>query len=638
MSFVVSFAISVSNAGTDEATSALDATSRILVFEAIKHWRRNKTTIVITHDLSQISQSDFVYVLKDGRVAEGGYREDLEVGGGEFQQMSTLQAQAGGFATKDEDTWSITEARRDIEDAEKMLERQYAGSPSAAAIRRESMAIQPVTLSSWMFEAVSDLTRTAAGQLPSSMVAERETTRLSRYVPMDAFTGDLPIVPRERRPSTLAIEIPIPSPAVTTTSRRLSLQFSPTSPLSTLGYSGSTLHEDSDSEDEKQALNRGAAASRRRLDSVSSKRERKRWDDVKIEPSKGTTGNTVVVEQPPASDASQESFLSLIRDVYPTMPYKPLIGLGIVIAMISGAITPIFSFVLSRLLFEVAQGATDVSVINMFGGLVLAIAMADGLFIGLKFLVFETAGSLWVSHLRKITYRLVLSQDKRWFDRNENAAVKLCQIFARDGDDARSLIATVLSQAIVVTSMIGVGLIWALVRGWQLTLVGFAIAPVFIVTMVVQSRLVAKYALRNKRAREQVAKEYYDVSRLWCFFFVCGTEGLPVHLQTIINIRGIRAMGFESVFQERFSDSADRALNTGVRGAFVEGCTYGVASSLIYLSESLLFYAGAVLVSNGTYSYLQMVQVLNLVVFSVSIGSQLMAFSTFSPSRRHSER
>ncbi|KAN0136949.1 P-loop containing nucleoside triphosphate hydrolase protein [Lactarius tabidus] len=590
----------------DEATSALDATSRVLVFEAIKHWRRNKTTIVITHDLSQISQSDFVYVLKDGMVSEGGYREDLEVGGGEFQQMSTLQAEAGGIAAKDEDTWSITEARRDIEDAEKTLERQYQRSPSAAAIRRESMAIHPVTLSSWMFEAVSDLTRTAAGQLPSAMVAERETTRLSRYVPMEAFTGELPPVPRERRPSTLAIDIPFPSPAVTTTSRHLSLQFSPTSPAYTLGYSGSTLHEDSDSEDEKQALTRGATAARRRQDSVSSKRERKRWDNVMLQPGKNATVNSVVVEQPPASDASHESFISLVREVYPTMPHKPLIALGIVIAMISGSITPLFSFVLSRLLFEVAQGAKDVSVINMFGGLVLAVAMADGLFVGLKFLVFETAGSLWVSRLRTISYRLVLSQDKRWFDRSENAAVKLCQIFARDGDDARSLIATVLSQAVVVTSMLAVGLIWALVRGWQLTLVGFAIAPVFVVTMVVQSRLVAKYALRNKRAREQVAKEYYD---------------------TIINIRGIRAMGFESVFQERFDGSADRALNTGVRGAFVEGCTYGVASSLIYLSEALLFYAGAVLVSNGTYSYLQMVQVLNLVVFSVSIGSQLMAFT-----------
>ncbi|KAH9034708.1 P-loop containing nucleoside triphosphate hydrolase protein [Lactarius pseudohatsudake] len=592
----------------DEATSALDATSRVLVFEAIKHWRRNKTTIVITHDLSQISQTDFVYVLKDGTVAEGGYREDLEIGGGEFQRMATIQAEAGGIAAKDEDTWSVTAARRHIEDAEKILESQNGGSPSVAAVRRESMAIHSVTLSSWMFEAVTDLTRSAAGRLPSTMVAERETARLSRYVPMEAFTGDLPPVPRQRRPSTLAIDISLPSPVVTTTSRRLSLQFSPTSPIYSLGLSGSTLHEDSDSEDEKQALNRGATAAsrRRRNHSISSKRERKRWDNISVQLAKSSTVNTVTVEQPPASDAPQESLISVIRDAYPTVPYKPLIVLGIVFAMISGAITPLFSYVLSRLLFEVSQGAQDVSVINTFGGLVLAVAIADGLFVGLKFLVFETAAALWVARLRTICYRLVLAQDKKWFDRSENAAVKLCQILTRDGDDARSLIATVLSQAVVVVSMLAVGLIWALARGWQLTLVGFAIAPVFIVTMIVQSRLVAKCELRNKRAREDVAKGYYD---------------------TIINIRGIRAMGFEGVFRERFNDSAEHALHTGVQGAFVEGCTYGVASSLIYLSEALLFYAGAVLVSQGTYTYLQMVQVLNLVVFTVSIGSQLMAFT-----------
>ena len=87
-------------------------------------------------------------------------------------------------------------------------------------------------------------------------------------------------------------------------------------------------------------------------------------------------------------------------------------------------------------------------------------------------------------------------------------------------------------------------------------------------------------------------------------------------------------MTLDRVFQEQFDASAEKALSTGVQGAFVEGCTFGVASGLIYFAEALLFYVGAVLVSKGTYTYLQMVQVLNLVVFTVTIGSQLMAFST----------
>lgn len=88
-------------------------------------------------------------------------------------------------------------------------------------------------------------------------------------------------------------------------------------------------------------------------------------------------------------------------------------------------------------------------------------------------------------------------------------------------------------------------------------------------------------------------------------------------------------MNFEGIFEAQFDKAVDLALSTGVRGAFVEGCTYGVASALIYLAEALLFYVGAVLIARGTYTYLRMVEVLNLVVFTVTIGSQLMAFSMF---------
>ena len=88
-------------------------------------------------------------------------------------------------------------------------------------------------------------------------------------------------------------------------------------------------------------------------------------------------------------------------------------------------------------------------------------------------------------------------------------------------------------------------------------------------------------------------------------------------------------MAHEEVFEHQFEQAADRALSTGVRGAFVEGCTFGVASGLIYVAEALLFYVGTIFIARGTYTYLQMIEVLNLVVFTVTIGSQLMAFSRF---------
>jgi ATP-binding cassette subfamily B (MDR/TAP) protein 1 len=76
-------------------------------------------------------------------------------------------------------------------------------------------------------------------------------------------------------------------------------------------------------------------------------------------------------------------------------------------------------------------------------------------------------------------------------------------------------------------------------------------------------------------------------------------------------------MAYEDVFEHQFELATDKALSTGVRGAFVEGCTFGVASGLIYAAEALLFYVGAVLIVRGTYTYLQMVEVLNLVVHGI---------------------
>ncbi|KDN47157.1 P-loop containing nucleoside triphosphate hydrolase protein [Tilletiaria anomala UBC 951] len=72
----------------DEAVSALDLTARLLVHEALKRWRKGRTTIVITHDISQVGKDDFVYVMAGGTVAQQGYRRDIENCEGPFCQMA----------------------------------------------------------------------------------------------------------------------------------------------------------------------------------------------------------------------------------------------------------------------------------------------------------------------------------------------------------------------------------------------------------------------------------------------------------------------------------------------------------------------------------------------------------------------
>ena len=78
----------------DEATSALDEQMAKKVVENIRAWRRNKTTIIITHDLSQILPRDYLYVLEKGRVVQEGYRNALERSiTGPFYELSSFNAE-----------------------------------------------------------------------------------------------------------------------------------------------------------------------------------------------------------------------------------------------------------------------------------------------------------------------------------------------------------------------------------------------------------------------------------------------------------------------------------------------------------------------------------------------------------------
>ncbi|THH28864.1 hypothetical protein EUX98_g5322 [Antrodiella citrinella] len=592
----------------DEATSALDATSRLLVFAALKRNRINKTTIVITHDLSQISSGDFVYVLKNGELAEQGYRYDLESHHGEFRRMANVQGAIGGFPQQEELTHGIeVEAILDEQDEKKSDEFESIGI-NAETVHRPSV-YRPITVSNWMLDVIADLTKPAPAATVPTVGIPQAPHRVSRFVPAEAFTAEQPVSPRR----SMHIAIPSPVAFSARSTRRYSLPVTPISPTksTTSFFSATVVNDEDDMDFEAKSIltieKAGSWAKKRTGDDLSvasTKRTRRRWDDKSL-----NALTEVKVEKAPEQDspASSTTFLGFIRSTYPTIPHKPLLFLGIFVSLVSGAMTPLFSYLLSKLLFEVSIGAQNVSVINMYGAIVMSVAAADGLFIGGKYVIMEIVALKWVISLRRKCIQLILSQDKKWFDQVGNTPVRLMQVLVKDGDDARTLIAVVLAQFLVVIAMLGVGLVWALVLGWQLTLVGFAIAPVFAITMMVQTKLVSKCAMRNKRAREEVATGYYDA---------------------ISNVRAIRAMGFESAFRDKFDQSVDRALSTGVRGAFVEGCTYGVASALIYLAEALLFYVGAVLIANGTYSYLRMIQVLNLVVFSVSIGSQLMSFTS----------
>jgi ABC-type multidrug transport system fused ATPase/permease subunit len=75
----------------DEATSSLDSSSERVVQEAIDGLRRQITIVIVAHRLATVRNSDWIYVLANGRIVQQGTWDQLTTTVGQFADLWQLQ-------------------------------------------------------------------------------------------------------------------------------------------------------------------------------------------------------------------------------------------------------------------------------------------------------------------------------------------------------------------------------------------------------------------------------------------------------------------------------------------------------------------------------------------------------------------
>ena len=75
----------------DEATSSLDSVSERAILEALREAARARTTLVIAHRLSTVTDADEIVVLERGQVAERGTHTQLLAANGVYAKLWALQ-------------------------------------------------------------------------------------------------------------------------------------------------------------------------------------------------------------------------------------------------------------------------------------------------------------------------------------------------------------------------------------------------------------------------------------------------------------------------------------------------------------------------------------------------------------------
>lgn len=77
----------------DEPTSSLDAKAEYAVFQNFRKLASGRTAILISHRFSTVRMADRIYVLKEGKIIEGGTHEELLHRGGTYAHLFETQAQ-----------------------------------------------------------------------------------------------------------------------------------------------------------------------------------------------------------------------------------------------------------------------------------------------------------------------------------------------------------------------------------------------------------------------------------------------------------------------------------------------------------------------------------------------------------------
>jgi ABC-type multidrug transport system fused ATPase/permease subunit len=78
----------------DEPTASLDAIATQQIKNSLDAIKQDRTTVVISHSISQIIDSDVIYVLKEGHVVEIGTQDELYDKGGTYYEIFNASARS----------------------------------------------------------------------------------------------------------------------------------------------------------------------------------------------------------------------------------------------------------------------------------------------------------------------------------------------------------------------------------------------------------------------------------------------------------------------------------------------------------------------------------------------------------------
>ncbi|KAK4217547.1 putative ABC transporter expressed in the mitochondrial inner membrane [Rhypophila decipiens] len=407
----------------DEITSGLDPVCRTLIMDAIRLWRKGKTTIIITHEVAQIQDDEYVYVLENGTIVQEGFRNELSHSPSGL--FSTLLASADDACPSVGTSVYSSDAESDVEVQKNPLKRGAYGK------LMRSLSLDKKRQSGLFHRLATTPEPTGA---PSVL------TTLSRSNSLrNQHTEDVPI-----KAEGLAI----------VTQTALEVQKTRTQNPRRCMIEGQPIAAHNDP---SQSLDSLEMFFLERLDNRKSK-DNSSLPRTKIHP----------------------SLVSILKTVWPTLDKagKLELILGVALCLVVAASNPVFSFIFSQLLSAFWLPEDRHQAGSKWAAALTAVAVIDACATFFGYYLMERVAQKWVDALRAEAIKRILMQPRPWFDKANHSPSTITQCLERNGEEMRKLVGMLVPIFLTVTGMILAALVWALAIRWDLTLVTLAGVPV----------------------------------------------------------------------------------------------------------------------------------------------------------------
>ncbi|KMS96030.1 hypothetical protein BVRB_002890 [Beta vulgaris subsp. vulgaris] len=281
----------------------------------------------------------------------------------------------------------------------------------------------------------------------------------------------------------------------------------------------------------------------------------------------------------PLPAAEEQSQVSIKRLASLNKPETPILVLGCISAVASGAIFPVFSIIFASAIEMFYKPAHILRQDSRFWALMfVVIGFAALISYPARSYFFALAGCKLIRRVRTICFEKVLHMEIGWFDEPDNSSGAIGARLSADAASVRALVGDALGLLIQNISSAITGLLIAFLANWILAFIVLVLIPLVGLSGYIQIKFMQGFS-------EDAKKKYEEASQ--------------VANDAVGSIRTVASFCAEEKIMRLYEKRCEGPIIAGTKRGLVSGAGFGLGFAFLFGVYGISFYAGARLVGAG---------------------------------------